>query len=81
MTTDHKPQSRSSTTEARRGLSDLVNRSAYGEERFYLTRYGKEVACLVSVQNARVLELLEERMDLDQLLPILERVQAQGSVP
>gem|GEM_PF-2910293 len=35
----------------------------------------------LGVRDARVLKILEQGMALDQLLPILERVQAQGSVP
>lgn len=70
-----------STTEARKDFSAIVNRTAYGEERFFLTRYGDNVACLISVEEARVLELLEEHMDLDDLLPTLERAQSGESTP
>lgn|GEM_PF-433179 len=72
---------RISTTEARKDLSDVVNRAAYGEERVLLTRYGEDVACLISMEEVRLLELLEDRMELEHLTQALERVKASGSAP
>ena len=48
-------------TEARENFSDVINRVAYGHERVCLSRGGKDVACVVSVEEAQILELLEDR--------------------
>lgn len=45
------------TTEAREVLSELVNRAAFGNERVILTRHGKDIAALVSIDD---LELLKD---------------------
>lgn len=53
-----------SIVEAREGLADAVNRVAYGGERVALSRRGKPVAVLVSVEDVRLLEELEDREDI-----------------
>ena len=45
-----------STAEARRQLADLLNRSAYGGERFVVTRHGKELVAIVPVEDLDLLQ-------------------------
>jgi len=45
-------------------LSDTLNRVAYAGERYLLTRHGKSVAALVSVEDWELLRELEDRADL-----------------
>lgn len=67
-------------TSARDDLSELVNRVAYGGERICLTRHGKDVACVVSVEEARLLDLIEDRLDLSDALAALTELREQGAV-
>lgn len=53
-----------SLTDARNGLTDAVNRVVYGRERVAIRRRNKDVAVLVSVEDAQLLEELENRADL-----------------
>ena len=53
--------------EARRSFADLLARAAYGNERITLTRNGKPIAVLVSVQDAAALEALETKVDLEDV--------------
>ena len=46
-------------------MSDTLNRVAYGGERIVIDRRGKSSAALVSVEDAELLERLEDRMDLE----------------
>jgi prevent-host-death family protein len=69
-----------SITAARDGLSEVINRVAYSKERICLTRHGKDVACLVSVDEARLLDLIEDRLDLSDALDALKESKEQGSV-
>ena len=55
-----------SVTEAREKLSDLVGRVEYAALRVALTRHGRPVAALVSLQDLHLLEALEDRMDLEE---------------
>lgn len=50
-----------SVTDARSQLADLVNRVAYGGERFTLTRHGRAMAVLVPVSDAeRIVQPTDE---------------------
>ena len=46
-------------------MSDALNRVAYGGERILIDRRGKSTAALVSVEDAELLERLEDRVDLE----------------
>ena len=65
---------------ARDDLSEVVNRVAYSRERICLTRHGKDVACVVSVEEARLLDLIEDRLDLSDALDALKELHEQGPV-
>jgi len=65
-------------TAARDDLAEIVNRVAYTKERICLTRHGKEVACVVSVEEARLLDLIEERLDIADALEALKELREQG---
>ncbi|MDD3927808.1 MAG: type II toxin-antitoxin system Phd/YefM family antitoxin [bacterium] len=49
-----------STTEAKDQLSTLVNRAAFGRERIFLTRRGKDVAVLVPIEDVTYIEEMEK---------------------
>lgn len=51
-------------TEAREQLGELVNRAAYNDERIVLTRHGRAVAALISVELLREMEDAEDAADL-----------------
>ncbi|HPO08598.1 MAG TPA: type II toxin-antitoxin system prevent-host-death family antitoxin [bacterium] len=53
-----------STSDIRKDLSDAINRVLYSKERITLNRHGKKVAALVPVEDAELLEILEEESDL-----------------
>jgi len=54
-----------STADARKQLANIVNRVAFGKEAFVLTRRGEALAALVPVQELKLLQEIEERMDVD----------------
>ncbi len=45
-----------STADVRRQLAELLNRSAYGKERFVVTRHGKKLVAIVPVEDLHLLE-------------------------
>lgn len=55
---------RIAASEARMDFADIVNKVAFGGERVTLQRHGKDVAAIVPVEDLRLIEALEERMDL-----------------
>jgi prevent-host-death family protein len=55
---------RYSMHEARKELTDLVSRVAYGGERITIGRRNKDLAVLISLEDAKLLEYLEDQEDL-----------------
>jgi prevent-host-death family protein len=53
------------TVDARKKFANIINRVAFGEESFVLTRRGEAVAALVSMKELQLLQELEDRIDLD----------------
>jgi len=51
-------------TKARNEFSDLINTVRYGSDRVLIGRRGKDVAALVPVEDLRLLELLEDQIDI-----------------
>ncbi|GAB2806915.1 type II toxin-antitoxin system Phd/YefM family antitoxin [Streptomyces chlorus] len=47
-------------TQARAELADLINRVVYGGERVVVTRHGKPLVALVSAEDLRRLDQLQE---------------------
>jgi len=49
---------------ARRDFADALNRVAYKGERIVIHRRGKDAAVLVPVEDAKLLERLEDEIDI-----------------
>jgi len=67
-----------STIEARENFSELLNRSAYGKERIILTRRGKNLVAVVPIEDLKILEAIEDKLDLEEAK---EALKESGSVP
>lgn len=52
-----------STVEARENFSEMINQAAYGNERVVLTRRGKPLVAVVSLQSLRNLESVLEQTE------------------
>jgi prevent-host-death family protein len=64
-----------SSAEARKHLADLLNRAAYGKERFVVTRHGKELVAIVPAEDLKLLERLRQfasRKEIDAALHELD---------
>jgi len=53
-----------STADARKKFSNIINRVAFGKESIILTRRGEELAALVAMDELRLLQELEDRIDI-----------------
>ena len=51
----------------RGNLGDTVNRVAFADERVFITRNGKKVAAIVSIEDVELLDELEMRADVEAL--------------
>ena len=70
-----------STVKARENFSDLVNRSAYGKERVVLTRRGKGVVAVVPIEDLKLLEAIEDRLDLEDVAKALADPANKKAIP
>jgi prevent-host-death family protein len=58
--------SRIPATTVRDSFSETLNRVAYKGERIVLRRRGKDVAVLVPVEDLKLLEAIEDRIDVEE---------------
>jgi len=70
-----------STVKARENFSDLVNRSAYGKERVVLTRRGKGVVAVVPIEDLKLLEAMEDRLDIEDIEKALADPENKRAIP
>jgi prevent-host-death family protein len=68
-------------SKARAGFSDTINRVAFGKERIVLRRRGKEIAAVVPIEDFRLLEELEDRIDLMDARAALTETKKKGAKP
>jgi prevent-host-death family protein len=68
-------------SKAREGFSDTINRVAFGKERVILRRRGKDVAAVVPIDDLRLLEELEDRIDLIDARAALAESKKKGAKP
>ena len=61
-----------STAEARKKLAEIVNKVAYGKESVVLTRRGKKLAALISMEKLELLQLIEDHIDIEDARKALE---------
>jgi len=60
--------------------AEVLGRVQYGHERILVTRHGKEVAAMVSIEDARLLESLEEFLDVHDALAAIEEAEREGTI-
>jgi len=53
-----------STVKARENFSELINQAAYGKQKVILTRRGKALAALVSMEDYQMLQHLHNNEDV-----------------
>jgi prevent-host-death family protein len=63
---------------ARDAFAEVTGRVQHGRERIALTKHGKKVAALVTIEDAEFLEALEDRLDLEEALERLREYERTG---
>ena len=67
-------------SKARKQLPEIVNQVAYGSKHVILTRRGKKIAALVSIEELEFIEALEDRIDIEDAIKALKDIKKNGSV-
>jgi len=68
-----------STAETRKRMAELVNRAAYGGERFVVTRHGKELAAIVPLSEVTLLDKLRSLLDRKEFEEAVEEIRTAGT--
>jgi prevent-host-death family protein len=75
---------RINVSKAREEFPEIVNRAAYGNERTIVSRRGKDVAAVISIDDLRLLELLAEeemdRQDIADARAALKEAKEKGTI-
>ena len=64
---------RISASQARATFAEAVNRASFAGERTVIRRHGKDVAAVVSAEDLKILEALEDRRDLKEARQIMKK--------
>ncbi len=68
-------------SKTRQDFADTINRAAYGKERVVVRQRGKEIAAVVPIDDLRLLEELEDRIDLTDAWAALAETKKKGAKP
>lgn len=68
------------SAEARKNMAELLNRAAYGGERFVVTRHGKELVAIVPLEDASLLRRLRGFLEKRDFEAALREVAQAGTV-
>jgi prevent-host-death family protein len=80
MTDRDESMKQVTTAQARKHMAELVNRAAYGGERFVVTRHGKELVAIVPLQEATLLDRVRGLLEARDYEAALQEVRDVGTV-
>ena len=61
--------------EARKHMAELLNRAAFGKERFVITRHGKDVVAIVPIEEITLLDRLRAVLSKKDIETALSEMQ------
>lgn len=68
---------RMGVSDAREHLGDVIDRARYTQERVVLTKHGREVGAIISIDDLKLLEMLEDQLDIKEARLALEESQGE----
>lgn len=77
---EHRATSELSVGEIREQFAEILNRVKYGNSRTVVKRHGKEIAAVVSIDDLRLLERLEEILDRQAIKEADAEMDAHGTI-
>ena len=70
---------RMGVSDARESLGEVVDRVRYTHERVVLTKRGKEVGAIISMDDLKLLEMLEDQLDIKAAREAIEESRGERS--
>ncbi|MCC8368527.1 MAG: type II toxin-antitoxin system Phd/YefM family antitoxin [Rickettsia endosymbiont of Oxypoda opaca] len=68
------------TASAREHFSEIINRTSYGKERIVLSRRGKDLAAIVPLEDLKLIEIIEDQLDLQDAKEAVKEVKQKGTI-
>ncbi len=68
-----------SAAKIRNDFSNVVNRVAFGKERFIINRRGKNLAAVIPVEDLELLQKIEDGIDLIDARNALKEARTKGT--
>ncbi|HJD60252.1 MAG TPA: type II toxin-antitoxin system Phd/YefM family antitoxin [Rickettsia endosymbiont of Omalisus fontisbellaquei] len=68
------------TSIAREHFSEIINRSSYGKERIVLSRRGKDLAAVVPIEDLKLIEMIENKLDLREATEAIKEAKLTGTI-
>lgn len=65
--------------DTRQNMADVIGNVFYGSQRYILERKGKQVAAIISIEDYKFLEMVEDMMDSKLLREAIE--ESSGTFP
>jgi prevent-host-death family protein len=70
-----------SISEAEEQFAEVFRRAAHDKERIYITRDGKRVAAIISIEDFEALEAIEDRFDREEIEKACAEAKEKGTTP
>lgn len=68
------------TVDAKENFTNLLNHVSHTKERVILTRRGKEVAAMVSLDDLQFLESTQDKHDLQEAIDSFKEAKSDGTI-
>ncbi|XVN41498.1 MAG: type II toxin-antitoxin system prevent-host-death family antitoxin [Rickettsia endosymbiont of Argas persicus] len=68
------------TSVAREYFSEIINRSSYGKERIILSRRGKDLAAVIPIEDLKLIELIENKLDIEEAEEAIREAKLKGTI-
>lgn len=68
------------TASAREHFSEIINRSSYGKERIVLSRRGKDLAAIIPMEDLKLIEIIEDKLDLQDAEKAIKEAKLKGTI-
>lgn len=75
------PATKLTVGQVRDQFADALNQVAYRGDRIIIERRGKDIAAVVPIEDLELLELLEDRLDLEKARTALKEAESEGTIP
>ena len=66
---------------ARQNFSEIINQVAYAKERIVIERRGKELAVVIPIEDYRLLQEMEDRVDVEDAKVAIQFTKKHGTIP